>query len=740
LQPLIRRVRRSEYSKLLEFCKNESQKSGAFQNHEGWLKNAVKELQYPDSKRVVFSAQVDTYTGPKIVGCIFLKKSNYNDSVEMKNLLVSSENPNRNTFEVAYKTEIKKLLVNKSIKFCAIREFLKIEIELLQEEMRQDIQLFLELEFRVISIREKYLPGKIVCLLEKSINDTYQADPLSYTKLMRWFIRTILPAEINRPIENYFEEQSISALTTSIRFKKQEMYFKKEINESEEQFLTLTQEKQSSIQKVTSISSLEGELILLQDDNESYLKDQAISNESEILEKVSNNIIQAYSPSSKLRLLLGKKKLIEPLTDILVKYNIHSIYQEELFLTAGGKKSSLRIPFSEEEVGGVITVLEENTFNGLSAVDDFTYFLISGIGEGLIKEQNGDDKVLLIFCPHLKRKDHGAFVGYAKIEEIQIKPFERAYDSFPGTFKALDNEDLELYRASSGKFDSQVKALLCSKLKAFNNPIEVATLDDACNYNNYYHDELYQNLSSSVYLSNSAKKHILKTEAKETLQETELIFSDLIVTENKEFDRIITTELIELSNLNKQKIKLNIEVEFIDSQTEKSIAFKKLEELNIKIASSKHYLSNLINKQNDYKLEVKIDKALERLDTLTIQQDTLIKFFAQELPSHIKNIITKHLMKHEQNVRNELIKLRKIVLKISPEEKQTFIDTIDYDKLSNSLVDIKDLLQESNLSISDRFILTIPIIPYILKYETSLKPKFPKKWEEHIKKLRKIIL
>jgi endonuclease G, mitochondrial len=185
---------------------------------------------------------------------------------------------------------------------------------------------------------------------------------------------------------------------------------------------------------------------------------------------------------------------------------------DETRAIAGGESSSLAIPFAREEIGGVVTVLEQNAIYDYKRESAFVYFLLSGIG-GILELAEDTPLILAIYCPHwvseVNPQGEAGIVGFAEITGIRRSSYENAINAFEGIPTALAKEDLDFYRTFG---ENQVVAVLCEQVRLFSSPIpiplsqEEADTDESEGLSewNYLHRELVQHLASAVYLSETA--------------------------------------------------------------------------------------------------------------------------------------------------------------------------------------------------------------------------------------------
>src|SRR5262249_25677355 len=89
--------------------------------------------------------------------------------------------------------------------------------------------------------------------------------------------------------------------------------------------------------------------------------------------------IAEYFGDGQLRYVLAYE-LSEASKAVLSAKKITSFELRELKEIAGGQRSSLNIPMERGNVGGVLTVLEQERIKQYAQHQQFIYFLLSGIG------------------------------------------------------------------------------------------------------------------------------------------------------------------------------------------------------------------------------------------------------------------------------------------------------------------------------------------------------------------------
>jgi hypothetical protein len=409
----------------------------------------------------------------RLAGCVFLKSTPLQDAAELKGLTISTAALLGDEPIDSQRARVAERLVGKAVRYCQVREVPKIEIEIPQDD-HTVVSLFLRIGFRVTAIREKYKAGQFFCVLERTVGDTYAADPFDYTKISRWLLRAILPCQIEDapPMFDSFHV---------LRF---------HVDAPHPGFGSL----------LAPSKRLSGLLAILEenecgDEDIKRLVDKVLNPEQAFVRYA----LLATSPSPDAQAMLTAAGVIP--------FDL-----EDTRVMAGGESSSLAIPFARDEIGGVVTVLEQNAIHTYKRHSTFVYFLLSGIG-GTLELAEGSPLMLAIYCPYWlsDASQHGeaGLVGFAEITEIKRGSYEHAIDAFEGIPTALAKEDLDFYRTFG---ENQVVALLCEQVRLFSSPIPIPISQQQSNDGqpeglsewNYLHRELVEHLASTVYLSETA--------------------------------------------------------------------------------------------------------------------------------------------------------------------------------------------------------------------------------------------
>jgi hypothetical protein len=409
----------------------------------------------------------------RLAGCIFLKSTPLQDAAELKGLTVSTQLFLGHDSLEAQHARTAERLVGKAVRYCQVREVPKIEIEIPQDD-HTVVSIFLRIGFRVTAIREKYKVGQFFCVLERTVGDTYAADPFDYTKIGRWLLRAILPCQIDDP-PGMIEDFHV------LRF---------HVDAPHPAFGSL----------LAPSKQLSGLLAILEenecgDEDIQRLVDRLLNPEQA---PVRYALLAAF-PSPRAQAMLSAAGAI-------------SFDLAEIRAMAGGASSSLSIPFARDEVGGVVTVLEQNVIYDYKRHSTFVYYLLSGIG-GTLELAEGSPLILAIYCPYWlsdgSTDGEAGIVGFAEITEIKRSSYEGAIDAFDGIPSALAKDDLDFYRTFG---DNQVVALRCEEIRLFSSPVPIpmgqevvnAEQTDGLSEWTYLHRELVENLASTVYLSETA--------------------------------------------------------------------------------------------------------------------------------------------------------------------------------------------------------------------------------------------
>jgi hypothetical protein len=371
--------------------------------------------------------------------CVFLKVSEFDNSAELKNLVVRSEGTRNELSKTALSALSR--LIEKTARYCETREVSKLEVELPQTE-HGFISLFLQQGFRVAAIRERYYPGQSVCILEKKVGGTYYSDPFESVQLGKWLLHAILPCKVEHASPFQFKD---SESVPRLHF---------EIYPSHVAF--------SKANPVGFDKRLQGWMIIL---------DELDLCTAYHIRQIARS---AVTQQGQLHYVLTQTSDTD-MRSIMDKAGISCFQMDEVRAIAGGERSSLSIPMERSEVGGVFTVLEQERIVEYARHDQFVYYLLSGIGGALPGHSGGNEPtcLLVVYCPTWSDGNSGV-VAIAEIDEIADSSFDEAFRLYDNIPKALTAEDLAYYRIRSDK--DRLHVLKCSQLQVFDKTLE---FDDA---------------------------------------------------------------------------------------------------------------------------------------------------------------------------------------------------------------------------------------------------------------------
>jgi TIR domain len=462
---LIRRIRGNEQEELSRLCRSDARWPKYFFGHDLWLVKALNDVNSQD--RVVFGAfeighgegDISTY---RLVACLFLKLSRFerSRSIEFKNLILPT-----NEIELDSKiSKIAKQLIEKAIRFCEVRGIQKIEIEMPQEE-HSIIAIFLSLYFKVVALRERYSPGNLVCILERSIGNSYHGDPFDKVRLAYWLLRCYLPCEIlNKEEDGNFVKISFEGRSLSKMF--------------------------SSENIIGNGKRLRGVMWIF----------EGTPNEKDI-----NTLIKPSCEQPMITMLLTDY-LSDEFKLLLTEKGITFFDSLEVQEIAGGKTSSLSIPIEYQNLGGVITVLEYEQIVEYSKMNNLTYYLLSSphYGLALCDEQ---PLVLAVYCSNWKNEGPG-IIGCCQINEIRRPKFSELLTQTLPENSALSKEDLNFYRTYSE--DELIAQLYCTQLSLFPHPlsIENGTWISDEDIRRYLDGEIIQKQCNLAYLDSDSSENL----------------------------------------------------------------------------------------------------------------------------------------------------------------------------------------------------------------------------------------
>lgn len=437
---LFRRLRENDKTELEAFCKADESWNRYFPNHNAWLARAISELHRPGRTAIGAFSPSRNESGAlanRLQACLFLKLSDYDDAAELKNVVLSGR-----VSDDSYRRILLESLINKAIRYCEVREIGKLEIEIPQLEHKL-ISLFLGLGFRIAALRERYFPGQNVCVLEKEIGETYNADPFDLLRVGKWLIRSLLPS----------------------RFMKQ---FLCEINGVDgPPCLVFEVYPLHPAFSPKNAKGFDNRLCIAL-----VVLDEPWNTESAITSILDQQWLRPYQ----LRYVLGENLSANGRV-LLKNAGVNFFDLEEVREISGGLRSSLSIPIQQEEIGGVITVLELEMIERYASYEgEFVYYLLSGLGAVLYKpdlvedSEDTDAELLLgVYCPHWRDGRRG-IVAISEITAIGRAPIDEADAMFPETPRPITKGDLEYYRTRGDRED--IPVLKCKRMTVFPEPLE----------------------------------------------------------------------------------------------------------------------------------------------------------------------------------------------------------------------------------------------------------------------------
>ncbi len=431
-KPWVRRMRIEERASIKELCKENILWTEHFEkrHHHNWIDRALQKMS---EGQVVFGAfgivknAVQSGEAYGLIGCIFLKRTEYHSSAELKCLSIAS----RISESSPDPRSIAKALVYKAVDFAESNQIDAIEMEVPQD-FKQLISVFIELEFYVASIRQKYKPGKFDCVLERLTGRSYRGDPYNYTKIGAWVCRAILTSKITGVYHGLDE-----GANCYIEF------------EPSPQRPPFSKENRVGYEK--------------------RIRGCLATTGSSGSKNLAKRICEMFKPDHLIRVVVCKS-LDKEAKDVYSAARVLVIDREELKAIAGGDASTLSIPVALDNVGGVVTVLEREDIYELANKKEFVYYLLSGTGESLASIDNG---YLVIANPGWDSGTDGmGIVGFAEIKQFKIKEIAKVHELFPGKFKALTKGKIDIYAASLPAEETTV-AILCGPLKLFKESLPI---------------------------------------------------------------------------------------------------------------------------------------------------------------------------------------------------------------------------------------------------------------------------
>jgi hypothetical protein len=465
-KPWVRRMRIEERGAIKELCKGNILWTEHFEkkHHHNWIDRALLKMREGQVVFGAFGALKDAdQAGEKygLIGCIFLKRTEYHSSAELKCLSISSRTGDSSPDP----RSIARALIYKAVDFAESNQIDAIEMEVPQD-FKDLISLCIELEFYVASIRQKYRPGKFDCVLERLTGRSYRGDPYNYAKIGAWVCRAILTSKIT----GYYHDPDDAALG----------YIEFEPSPQRPPF--------SKDNRVGYEKRIRG---CLATTGYSGTKDLA------------KRTCELFKPEHLIRVVVCKSLNTEA-KEVYNAGRVLIIDREELKAIAGGDASTLSIPVVLDKVGGVVTVLEREDIRELANQKEFVYYLLSGTGESLCSIDNG---YLVIGAPGWDSGTDGlGIVGFAQIKRSIPKEVAEVYKFFPGKHKALTKEKIDIYAASLPAEERAV-AILCGPLKLFKESLPIskgAKWIPNSNVADYLWRELVDRSANSCYIDSEA--------------------------------------------------------------------------------------------------------------------------------------------------------------------------------------------------------------------------------------------
>lgn len=445
-------VRSGELAAVKALCLADPDWPKQFRNHEDWVDRALKRLEAGQMIFGVYGPPVDRgKVAPELIGCVFLRKAMYHNSAELKCLCVRGGIKDLAIFDL-----IANLLITKSIDFAEANEIDRLEMEVPQSHHL--ISLLNPRGFHPVSTRQKYFAGRNDCILERVTGNCYRGDPFNMLKIGKWLFKSILSSSLT---SQSVQEDNLS-----------NVFF---------DFEPSPQRSPFAHGDVGYEHRVKGRLAVVQDQND---------------EATALGICENFDSSHMIRLIVCRE-LNEKALDVYSR-NHAKVFTVADLRRISGEKSSLKIPFDADEVGGVITVLDRETIEKLNEKPKFVYYLLSGIGEALMAMKSS---MLLFYCPFWFDGGSG-IVGYANIRKIPTSDrIDRISSAFSGDPRLLDDKQLSVYAASIGA-DVKVFALSCGKAKLFKN---VLHFDDnrwlgSSATSVYYKREVSSGLANCCYI------------------------------------------------------------------------------------------------------------------------------------------------------------------------------------------------------------------------------------------------
>jgi hypothetical protein len=426
---LIRRMRISEARELQKLCDRDHRWSRYFQSHSKWVKRAIDD--FTGAGRVVFGAfrpgqvEGDEITH-ELIGCIFLTKSLYGPTIEIKNWVIPGETPvlDQAASDIAHR------LLDKAIRFCETRGDFTIEIAIPQPE-HELIALLISHNFRVVSLRDRYLSGTDVCVLERQVGEAYCADPFDIRGIAHWLLTSFLNCE---QIEVHDDGGDFFRLEFRLR----------------------------SPGGVFSPSNASA-------DSMRVTGTLWVVSDPDVSDEVILGTICARNSLNHLILLLHPR-LSTTLRTELKHRGVIGFDRPSLISLCEPRPTSLSIPIESADVGGVLTVLEKSEIERYLHDKTLTYYLISGLHHGLIPPAVGEAAMLAIYCPNWAENKPGV-IGFYDITYLRRLPFATLLEEELPNDAALSKDELRHY--ATFREDELIAELKCESFRRIDIPLRI---------------------------------------------------------------------------------------------------------------------------------------------------------------------------------------------------------------------------------------------------------------------------
>jgi len=474
---IIRRVRKSEDEKeaLKRLCNTDLALKRHLNNYQNWIEHTIRD--FDDQHKLAFGAYLRTNNKegtsiPSLVACAFIKRSV--QTIEIKGIgLLNRGSDGRMTDD--HKLWFTSLM-KKIIHFCSTRDYRYLEIEV-PLEMPDELPTLHELSFRVVSFRERHVPGKNYYLLQRKVGETYHAEPYDLLRLGKWICNNIFQSEVVEEKRNPPNVPSVYDLTFS-PFPLNSALISKNANRAH-----------------LSNFIMNGQLLIMDADINSAVPYSTFK--------------PLFKTTTRLKYLLTQGASSNFIKECAAD-GVHFITKEETITLAGGAESSLNLPIERNNIQGVITVLEQDRIEKYSKHGQFVYYLLSGRGKALLdREGVGAERLLAIYCPEWSldgRPSNQGIVGLAKITRRIPKSYEGAGKLFKNIYHALEDDELSHYKTFSE--DVRVYVLLCSQIQFLDTPLPLEKVSAKVNVLDYIKMELTDKWSSCVYFDAETAKHL----------------------------------------------------------------------------------------------------------------------------------------------------------------------------------------------------------------------------------------